>query len=408
MKTKLLIVADDLTGGLDSGVQLAKQGINVKVFPEPDPEGNWAAEEAEVLVTVSETRHAEPEAAFETVYRIVSLGKAAGIPYIYKKTDSALRGNIGSELSAALKACGAEVLPFLPSYPAMDRLTVNGQHLINGEPVAESVFGKDPFDPVTESDVCRIIQSQTDTPAFRENEGTSGIMVVDAGSDEELKSKGAALAKEGRLAVSAGCAGFAEFLPELLSLEKQAASQYNDMGEGLLVISGSLNPFTMKQLDDAERNGFRRLRLSVEEKTDPEAKSQADLRGRWVILDSSDSLEDTIAMAEIMRKKGWDGAELARHISDRLAERFVEAVNNFNGTVMVIGGDTLLACLRRLGCKELEPVSELCPGTVLSKYKSDGIERLIISKSGGFGSETLLTDLKNMIEEKRRTSDKRL
>lgn len=85
MKTKLLIVADDLTGGLDSGVQLAKQGINVKVFPEPDPEGNWAAEEAEVLVTVSETRHAEPEAAFEIVYRIVSLGKAAGIPYIYKK-----------------------------------------------------------------------------------------------------------------------------------------------------------------------------------------------------------------------------------------------------------------------------------------------------------------------------------
>lgn len=408
MKTKLLIVADDLTGGLDSGVQLAKQGINVKVFPEPDPEGNWAAEEAEVLVTVSETRHAEPEAAFETVYRIVSLGKAAGIPYIYKKTDSALRGNIGSELSAALKACGAEVLPFLPSYPAMDRLTVNGQHLINGEPVAESVFGKDPFDPVTESDVCRIIQSQTDTPAFRENEGTSGIMVVDAGSDEELKSKGAGLAEEGKLAVSAGCAGFAEFLPELLGLEKQAASQYNDMGEGLLVISGSLNPFTMKQLDDAERNGFRRLRMSVEEKTDPEAKSQADLRGRWVILDSSDSLEDTIAMAEIMRKKGWDGAELARHISDRLAERFVEAVNNFNGTVMVIGGDTLLACLRRLGCKELEPVSELCPGTVLSKYKSDGIERLIISKSGGFGSETLLTDLKNMIEEKRRTSDKRL
>ena len=35
MKTKLLIVADDLTGGLDSGVQLAKQGISVKVFPEP-------------------------------------------------------------------------------------------------------------------------------------------------------------------------------------------------------------------------------------------------------------------------------------------------------------------------------------------------------------------------------------
>ena len=75
---------------------------------------------------------------------------------------------------------------------------------------------------------------------------------------------------------------------------------------------------------------------------------------------------------------------------------------------MVIGGDTLLACLRRLGCKELEPVSELCPGTVLSKYTTDGGERLIISKSGGFGSETLLTDLKNMIDERRHMKDERL
>ena len=408
MKTKLLIVADDLTGGLDSGVQLAKQGISVKVFPEPDAEGGWTKAEAEVLVAVSETRHVEPEAAFETVYRIVSMGKTAGIPYIYKKTDSALRGNIGAELSAAQKACGADVLSFLPAYPAMDRLTVNGQQLISGVPVAESVFGKDPFDPVTESDVCKIIRSQTDTPACREGEGNSGIMVVDAGSDEELREKGRQLKNEGRLTVSAGCAGFAEFLPELLDLEKHDASQFNDMGEGLLVISGSLNPFTMKQLDDAERNGFRRLRMSVEEKTDPDARSRTDLSGRWVILDSSDSLEDTIAIAELMKEKKWDGAELSRHISDCLAKKFVEAVNNFDGTVMVIGGDTLLACLRRLGCKELEPVSELCPGTVLSKYTTDGGERLIISKSGGFGSETLLTDLKNMIDERRHMKDERL
>ena len=108
--TKLLIVADDLTGGLDTGVQFARQGIKVRVVVNPDPAGDWTHNAAQVLVAVSESRHMMPEDAYETVYRIISAGRQAGIPYFYKKTDSALRGNIGAELDAALKASGAEVL----------------------------------------------------------------------------------------------------------------------------------------------------------------------------------------------------------------------------------------------------------------------------------------------------------
>lgn len=407
MKTKLLIVADDLTGGLDSGVQLAKKGIKVKIYPEPDPEGSWTKADAEVIVAVSETRHLKPEAAFETVYRIVSLGKVAGIPHIYKKTDSALRGNIGAELSAALKASGAEVLPFLPAYPAMDRLTVGGQQLIGGVPVALSVFGKDPFDPVTESDVSKIIRAQTDTPVFLEGEGKRGIIVMDAGSDEELRDKGRKLAKEDSLTVSAGCAGFAEFLPELLGLEGQDKSQYNDMGEGLMVISGSLNPFTRKQLDHAEGGGFLRTHLSAEEVADPGHMTELDFECRWIIVDSGGD-EDHAAMDELAEKMGWSRRDLSSRISLSLGERFAEAERTFNGTIMVIGGDTLISCLRRIGCGELEPVAELYPGVVLSKYRTERGEKLLISKSGGFGEETLLTDLKNIIEQKIQTNSVRL
>ena len=39
--TKLLIVADDLTGGLDTGVQFTRQGITVRVVVDPDPSGKW-------------------------------------------------------------------------------------------------------------------------------------------------------------------------------------------------------------------------------------------------------------------------------------------------------------------------------------------------------------------------------
>ena len=154
---KLLIVADDLTGGLDTGVQFARQGISTRVVVNPDPDGDWVQADAQVLVAVAETRHMPPEAAYDTVFGIVSAGRQGGIPYIYKKTDSALRGNIGAELSAALKASGNDVMAFLPAYPAMNRVTVKGRHYIDGVPVAQSVFGKDPFNPVQESNVQKLI-----------------------------------------------------------------------------------------------------------------------------------------------------------------------------------------------------------------------------------------------------------
>ena len=37
--------------------------------------------------------------------------------FFYKKTDSTLRGNIGSEIAALMDACKMERLPFIPAYP---------------------------------------------------------------------------------------------------------------------------------------------------------------------------------------------------------------------------------------------------------------------------------------------------
>lgn len=60
--------------------------------------------------------------------------------YIYKKTDSALRGNIGAELGALVAASGQKILPFVPAFPQMNRITKGGIHYIDGVPVTESSF----------------------------------------------------------------------------------------------------------------------------------------------------------------------------------------------------------------------------------------------------------------------------
>jgi uncharacterized protein YgbK (DUF1537 family) len=80
--------------------------------------------ETTVLVIDAETRHVSPDQAYRKVFAVAKDAREAGIPYIYKKTDSALRGNIGSELEAAYRAAGEPFLSFVPALPQMRRQTV--------------------------------------------------------------------------------------------------------------------------------------------------------------------------------------------------------------------------------------------------------------------------------------------
>ncbi len=157
---RLLIIADDFTGALDTGVQMA--GCNAVTYVTTDVNCQFSCySDADVLVIDAETRHLIPAEAGERVRDIVERAKSAGIPHLYKKTDSALRGNIGAELTAILEASGESCIPFLPALPQASRTTVDGIHYIKGVPVAESIFGADPFEPVVHSRVADIISEQS-------------------------------------------------------------------------------------------------------------------------------------------------------------------------------------------------------------------------------------------------------
>ena len=67
------------------------------------------------------------------------------------------------------------------------------------------------------------------------------------------------------------------------------------------------------------------------------------------------------------------------------------------GTILITGGDTLLQCMDYMGIHEIEPLRELDAGVVLSRFAYHGVSRYVISKSGGFGKENLLTELANVL-----------
>ena len=142
---QLLILADDFTGGLDTGVQFAEKGIRTRVVTNPEADFEQSAQGAQVLVVVAETRHLSRDQAYRVVHSVVEKAAALHIPHIYKKTDSAMRGNIGAEITAALDASGAATLYFLPAMPGLNRVTKNGIHYVDGVPVGNQCSGEIPL-----------------------------------------------------------------------------------------------------------------------------------------------------------------------------------------------------------------------------------------------------------------------
>lgn len=412
----LLIIADDFTGALDTGVQFAARGIKTRVVVGAD--AALTHQNADVLVVDTETRHLPAAQAYAAVEGLVQRAKYAGFAYLYKKTDSALRGNVGAELAALLSASGSRQLAFLPAFPQMNRVTKNGVQYIDGVPVTESPFGVDPFEPVRHAAVTDLLAEQTDLPAASfpalAADGSvpaeDGILVFDAATVDELRSTGRALLNNGGLRVLAGCAGFGAVLPELLGLGG-ADVTCPALDPRLLVICGSVNAITLAQLDKAEQAGFTRLRLTPHQKLMPDYWRSVD--GRMTL----DHIEETLAAHpyNIIETNDEGGNEPTATAADALGltreemrVRIASGVGQLVGalfaspavgTLLLTGGDTLLQCMNSVGVHELEPICEMERGVVLARFGCNGTTRYVITKSGGFGQADLLTALAKRIAD---------
>lgn len=410
---KLLIIADDFTGALDTGVQFAAAGIRVKVMTKADCDLKSIPSEIRVLVLDAETRHLDAGAAYAAVYRTVRRAREAGVPHILKKTDSALRGNVGAELSAVLDASGLQTMAFLPACPQMNRITRNGVHYIDGVLAQQSVFGMDPYDPVRESEVAKLIHTQSSTavrviPSGGRAGGSPRVRTIDlydAEDMEGLKRTAAALAADGQLAIMAGCAGLAAVLPGILGLEGRTKEPDLSFYKGFLIACGSVNPISKSQVDHAVRQGFRRYYLTPMQKLMPEywdsepgreelrRLTEECRRHEKFILDSNDlpGGDDTQRYAQAYRITSEDMRQRIACSMGRILRHMLE--EGICSNLMVTGGDTLLGFLRQIGVQEMEPVCEMAPGTVLSRFVWRENHYQMLSKSGGFGHERLLVDL---------------
>lgn len=415
---RLLVIADDLTGALDTGIQFGSRAALVKLYTYRQAVDIFEniPDHIEVLIIDTETRHSDCRTAYERIYRLVDQAKRQKISCIYKKTDSGMRGNIGSELSAALTASGGDCIHFVPAFPQIGRTTEDGIQYIDGVPVAESVFGRDPFEPVRHSQIRDIVGEQCATECHVLNEaaeggGYKGILLYNCKTQDDLQKIAKDLKRYHPSDLLAGCAGFAAVLPEMVGI-RSVAGQRPGLCRKLLVVCGSLNPVSLRQMDAAEKNGALRVKLSNRQKlkkdffdTEEGMRFVKDIalkiqEYRCAMIESTD-MEGEESSASYALSQGMEAEEIRHRISENLGmmlRRLLE--EHVNYTIFITGGDTLLSFMENIGLDKLSPICELYPGVVLSGIEYNGTMYHLISKSGGFGNENLLLDIQKIINAK--------
>ena len=376
----LLIVADDLTGAADCAARCRHAGLPATIAIRgpslPLPPG--------ALAFTTDSRHLDPARAAQRVRTMV--GALVGVTNAvwYKKIDSTLRGNLGSELDALLDTLGHPCALVCPAFPAHGRGLLDG--CLTGAPVppihlptllaqqSQRAVAALPLATVRTGSE-RLAAHMAEMHAQR-----AQLLVVDALSEDDLHTIVAAAAQALPDALLCGSAGLIGALAAGWSAERawapdeaMGASRRPGAGPAVVVV-GSGSAMAHAQIAHLHRQGVQTIAVGA----GPAQQATGD-----VLLHLPEP-----------RNMALEGIA-AREAAARLAEAALAAIARRQPAVLVlVGGDTAISVLARLGIQRLTVLRELLPGMPLTcGVDAAGGSHFVIVKAGSHGDETTLATL---------------
>lgn len=391
---RIAIIADDLTGAMDSGAQLARAGYRTAVAFRGSEIPHLP--DLDAVSVDTDTRPLDPKYAAELVRETVRRLKETRI--LYKKLDSTLRGQVVSELEAALEESDRSLCIIAPAFPSTGRATVGGVQLINGEPLHDTRLADDPVTPVREANLTALLAE-----GGLENVGALGVgdlekpesirkaldayrwIVADATEDVHLKQLVEAVPDPSEV-LWAGSAGLVVVLGEVYPGPESETSSVEPTPTAarVLTVVGSTNPTVrgqLRHLDEAcavEPIPLHSNRLGDGEAVETALRmcSGSLNKGSSVALYSTDD--------EILAGETGRIVEALAEIVVRLSE------DGLFDALVLTGGDTAVHVARSLGARGILLDGEIEPGVPIGTLIGDNPYR-VITKAGGFGMpETLL------------------
>ncbi|MGU3575158.1 four-carbon acid sugar kinase family protein [Brucellaceae bacterium C25G] len=332
----LAILADDMTGALDSAAPFAGRGLHTEIALSVDALTQALKTQPDILsVNLGSREQSEAKA------RELSAKAAALLPVnatIFKKIDSRLKGHIEAELApfALHKAIIA------PAIPEFKRIVHNGY--LQG-------FGVDK--PLN-------VRSRFGTSA-------DNALIPDTQTSEDMIN---ALkhAHDAGVNLYVGARGLAEALASHMTSQKKSTFKNLPQGETLLVI-GSRDPITIRQIEKL-LNELPIRHIEAPNGVVVDERSMQE-RAQLTLVQATESHK--VISGDIVAKN------LARSVHPQLTK--------FAKTILMSGGETAHALMQTMAIDHFRLLGECLPGLAVAQHKG----QYLVAKSGGFGDpETLI------------------
>ena len=347
--THLRLIADDLTGALDSASSF------VDLFPALRVGQNAAGDQSLVLNSASREDTSD-ETRRKTIELAAHLAPAAG-RLCFFKIDSLLRGHAAAALDALLSVLSFDQIIMAPAAPTLNRITTNGRQHVR----VHGVWVPTGEDLLIELEKCG-------RTVGKNSVHDKGLIWFDAAKDEELDDIVSQYTGSVESVLWVGTAGLASALANKIG---KRAPKTIPVTAPMLGLIGSNHPVMQQQLVKVSD-----LRFS--------SNYQADIAARLKTTDA------VMVSCELPENSTHDAAQ-------RLIESsFSSLVSHIPAptSLFVSGGETLQNLLTPLQVQSLELLGEFESGIPISRIEGglwDGVT--VVSKSGAFGSPDFLLRL---------------
>jgi 3-dehydrotetronate 4-kinase len=410
MSALLGCIADDFTGGTDLAAMLVSHGMRtVQMIGVPD--GPLPADIDAVVIALKSRTIPAAEAVAQSLAALAYLRREGCRQFYFKYCstfDSTARGNIGPVADALMDALGTTFTIACPAFPANTRTIYKGNLFVGDVLLSESGMRHHPLTPMTDSNLVRVLQSQTprtvglcDYGVVVQGAGAiagrfaalrdagCAYAIVDAVQDAHLAAIGAACAE---LPLITGGSGAALGLPEnfrragLLAHDMKADQLPHTAGHRA-VISGSCSVATNEQvaLMKARHPALRVDPLALARGDDVVREALTFARAhveRGPILVYATAAPESVKVVQ---------NELGVERAGALVENALAAIGKGLvalgvGQLIVAGGETAGAVVSALGVTGLRIGPLIDPGVPWTTSLDRDKPLALALKSGNFGN----------------------
>ena len=381
-KPRVLIVADDLTGAMDSAGPFAAAGVETWVVAVPMRCDPATLKSARVVSVNTDTRHLPADLAAARVRDIVGHLGASGFDIVVKKIDSTLRGNVVAETMALLDISGRREAVVAAAFPAQGRTVRGGVVHVDGRPLAQTDFAKDALSPPPLAPLQEVfalakpglrVQTVTAAPALL---GGADVWVADSEVDADLTGIVTRFADRANDVLMVGSAGLTHALA-LVCFDGGPVPASPQRVTGTIVFA--VGSRAMRSAEQVES-------LS----TEPETTVLRVPNGR--LQSGKIPSAQNLVLKATADEAGHEGD--AERVAADMARHAIEIARSAKAEALVAtGGDTAIAILAASDNPALQVLGDLMPGIPYARIRLGGTSLWLVTKAGGFGGRDTFRDV---------------